>query len=155
MLQPSSNSGKLFSGDLVFIKYLNNQLINLIVTEDTILDDLDMSLKVRRPQGNSSVDVASVKLEQLVKDGENIVAVPCNMYQIDGDGSIELDESISYMFDALMNKDIVSRTDIEWNELLSVPAGDINEGSPENTESDDEEIALRTRKRKRRNTQPF
>ena len=106
MLQPSSNSGKLFSGDLVFIKYLNNQLINLIVTEDKILDDLDMSLKVRRPQGNSSVDVASVKLEQLVKDGENIVAVPCNMYQIDGDGSIELDESISYMFDALMNKEI-------------------------------------------------
>ena len=155
ILQPSSNSGKLFSGDLVFIRYLNNQLIYLIVTEDTTLDDVNMSLKVRRPQGNSSVGVASVKLEQLIKDGENVVAVPCNMYQIEGDGSIELDESISYMFDALMNKDIVSRTDIEWNELLSVPASVIDEGSPENTESDDEEIALRTRKKKRRNTLPF
>ena len=158
MLQSSSNSGKLFSGDLVFIKFLDNQLINLVVSEDVTLDDLDMSLKVRRPRGNSSTDVMSVKLEQLVKDGENIVAVPCNMYQIDGDGSIELDESISYMFDALMNKELVSRTDTEWDELLGIQPPEsigVNEGSVEPDQSDDEEIPVKRRKRKRRKTQPF
>ena len=80
----------------LFIRIMMCQLLNLVVTEDVILDDLDMSLKVRRPRGNSNTDVVPVKLEQLVKEGENIIAVPCNMYQIDGDGSIEVDESISY-----------------------------------------------------------
>ena len=56
------------------------------------------------------------------------------MYQIDGDGSIELDESISYMFDALMNKEIVLRTDTEWDELLGIQPSEnigVNEGSVE------------------------
>ena len=41
ILQSSLNSGKLFSGDLVFVKYLNNQLLNL---------------KVRVTQGSSSME---------------------------------------------------------------------------------------------------
>ena len=159
MLQSSSsNSGKLFSGDLVFIRYLNNQLINLIVTEDVILDDLNMSLKVRIPQGNTSTEVGCVKLEQLVKDGNNIVAIPSKMYHIDGDGAIELDESISYMFDALMNKQIVSRTDIEWHELLGIQTSDNSSTIVETAEpdvSDDEDFPVIRRKRKRRKTQPF
>ena len=157
MLQSSSNSGKLFSGDLVFIKYLNNQLVNLIVTEDVILDDLDMSLKVRIPGGNASVEAGCVKLELLVKDRSNIVAIPSNMYHIDGDGEIELDENISYMFDALMNKEIVTRNDMEWNELLGIEmSGNRSavEGSAEPDDSDDEEFPVIRKKRKRRKTQP-
>ena len=159
MLQSSSNSGKLFAGDLVFMKYLNNQLLNLIVAENVILDDLEMSLKVRVSQGSSSMEVCYVKLEQLVKDGGTTVAIPSNMYHLDSDGEIELNENISYMFEAIMNKEIVSRTDMEWNELLGMElsgnrsaVGDPAEAAAE-PDSDDEEFPVRRQKRKRRKIQ--
>ena len=154
MLHSSSNSGKLFSGDLVFIRYLNNKLINLIVTEDVFLDDLEMSLKVRIPQENTSTEV---KLEQLVKDGNSIVALPSNKYHIDCNGKIEIDDGISYMFDALMNKEIVSRTDIEWNEFLRIQTSDNCSDLLASVEPDssDKEFSEISRKIKRRKMQPF
>ena len=160
MLQlSSSNSGKLFSGDLVFMKYLNNQLLNLIVTEDVVLNDVDMSLKVKMFHGDGSEEVCSVKLGQLVKDGSTTVAIPSNMYRLNDDGEIELDENISYMFEAIMNKQIVSRTDMEWSEFFGIEMSNnrsVVENSMEPEVSDNEEFPVCRRKsRKRRKIQPI
>ena len=50
--QSDSNAGKLFAGDLVFFKSLDNRLLNLLVAEDVTLSDINMSFKVKIHQND-------------------------------------------------------------------------------------------------------
>ena len=120
LLQESeSNSSKLFAGDLVFFQSLDNKLLNLFVTEDVVLSDLDMSLKVKMIHSDDDERIFSVKLSQLFQDGGHTVAIPSNMYTIEDEG-LRLDDNVSYMFDGIRYQQTVSRTDTEWDLLLDV-----------------------------------
>ena len=81
--QSSSNSGKLFAGDIVFFQSLDNRLINLVVTEDTILSDLDMSLKVKMLQSEELNRIYSIKLAQLFKDSGQTVVIPSTLFKFE------------------------------------------------------------------------
>ena len=130
MLQQStSNSGQLFAGDLVFFKSLDNKLLNLLVTEDVTLSDIDMSVKVKMLQSDQSNRVYTIQLAQLFQDGGRTVVIPSTLFKVEDD-ELKLDENVSYIFDGMRDQQAVSRTDSDWALLFDnfcVNAGAVSE----------------------------
>ena len=118
LLQSDSNAGKLFAGDLVFFKSLDNRLLNLLVAENVTLIDINMSVKVKILQNDEANRVYTIQLSQLLQDGGRTVVIPSTLFKLE-DGELKLDENVSsYILDGIRDQEPVSRTDSDWASFL-------------------------------------
>ena len=115
MLLAKECPGMIYVGDLVCCRTSSDKLLFLIVMEDVLLQDVDVKVSVRFPEGTILFEIGSDKLE--VSNGQ-IMVLPPQLFEVI-DGEVTLSDAVSVDFQTLAEKqavDILSEED--WAVLI-------------------------------------
>ena len=115
MLLAKECPGMIYAGDLVCCRTVSDKLIFLIVMEDVLLQDVDVKVSVRFPEGTIPFEIGSDKLE--VANGQ-IMVLPPQLFEV-VDGEVVLSDAVSVDFQSLSEKqgvDVLSEED--WAVLV-------------------------------------
>ena len=118
--------GKLFKGDLVFFRNVENSLDHFVVTKDRNLSDSKSKLSVERPGQKGKIEV---NLEQLVTDKGHILAIPKKMYAVKN-GGVVFDDAVDHLLEGLLSNPLETcddDNDSPMEDVVRVPPVDITD----------------------------
>ena len=117
MLIDKSSPGMLIKNDLVCCRTVRDTLMFLIVEKDVLLDQVDVKISVRFPEGTISF---MVSIDKLVTENGQIMAIPMQLYDV-VDGEVQLCDAVSIDFEVLLHNQGQILSDEEWAVLVLPP----------------------------------